>query len=51
MKYRVICKLFNKDGELLSQKIHECINMDEVLGLVDVCTRCGWTVDKIIDIR
>ena len=51
MKYRVICQLRNEAGELLRERIHECVNMDEVFGLTEVCSRCGWEVKKIIDIR
>ena len=50
MKYRVICQKRDQKGNLLKEQIHECINMDEVFGLVDVCCRCGWNVKKIIEI-
>lgn len=51
MKYRVFCQLKNEEGTVIKQRIHECINMDEVFGLVEVCNRCGWEVSNIFDIQ
>ena len=51
MKYRVICQKCDQKGKLLKQQIHECINMDDVFGLVEVCCRCGWDVREIIEIQ
>ena len=50
-RYRVICQLRDNDGKLLREKHHFCINMREVFGLVDVCSRCGWTVRHIIELK